>query len=270
MTNNGHTLLMNPGDDLVILIRDTREGLLTSIADLTTGEQGFMVASAHNGFKNTDYSTCDTHAFSFHPEFSTARPGNGIPWAGLFANVNFATETGHFDLGINGDADSDDSDCVIGPMIAGCIDYTSGGDLDYDGPPYRPDWPDGSKRHPSPLLIGALNGKGVGPMSTNSSGFDYSDPYSAIQFKSNVPLSETYCNFTNGVGCVVPPLEAAFYPFYSQLGSGSGCRMMIGNDIPGLTTNDFGKDAQYGASAEVFGFFGYGNFGPVIPNPCTP
>jgi hypothetical protein len=26
----------------------------------------------------------------------------------------------------------------------------------------------------------------------------------------------------------------------------SGCRWLIGNDVPGLTANDFGKTAQYG------------------------
>ena len=107
-------------------------------------------------------------------------------------------------------------------------------------------------------------------MSSISGGLNYSDPYPTIQFKTDIPDSETYCNFTNGVGCIVPPTGAAFYPFYSQLGSGSGCRMTIGNDIPGLTTNDFGKDAEYGSYAVVEGYLGYGNFGSIIPNPCTP
>jgi hypothetical protein len=243
---------------------------LTAIIDLTTGKEGYMVASAANGFRNSDYSTCQTHPFSFHPEFSTASPQNAVPWTALFGNVTFATEMGHFELGANADADSDDSECFNGPTIAGCLDFSSGGDLDYDGPPYLPDWPDGSRKHPSPVLIGALNGRGVGPMSSTYDGSEYSDPYPTIQFKTDVPLSESYCNFGSGVGCVVPPTQAAFYPFYSQLGRGSDCRMTIGNDIPGLTTNDFGKDTQYGSYALVDGYYGFGNFGPMIPNPCTP
>jgi hypothetical protein len=269
-TPNAHTLLMNPGDDVVVVIRDTQDGVLTLVIDLTTGKEGFMVASAQNGFGDTDFNTCQTYPFSFHPEFSTASPQNGVPWAAQFVNVNFWAETGHFELGANADADADDSDCFTGPTIAGCLLFNSGGDLDYDGPEYLPDWPDGSRKHPSPVLIGALNGKGIGPMSADPSGFEYSYPYPTLQFKTSIALSETGCSFTDGVGCVVPPPGAAFYPFFSQLGSGSGCRMTIGNDIPGLTTNDFGKDAQYGASAEMFGYYGFGNFGPMIPNPCIP
>jgi len=267
-TPNGHTLMMNPGDDLVILIRDTPLGLLTLVSDLTTGREGFMVASAGNGFRNTNYSTCQTTPFTFHPEFSTASPQNGVPWASLYDNVNFAVETGHFELGANGDTDADDSDCFSGPMIAGCADYASGGDLDYDGPPYLPDWPDGSRNHPSPVLIGALNGRGFGPMSSSLNGLTYSDAYPTIQFKTNVPNSDSNCNF-DGVGCVVPPTGAAFYPFYNQVGTGTPCRLTFGNDIPGRTTNDFGKDAQYGSYTFLAGF-GFGNFGPMLANPCTP
>jgi hypothetical protein len=268
-TPNAHTLLMNPGDDLVIAIRDTPDGVLTLIIDLTTGREGFMVASPANGFQNTDYATCQTYPFSFHPEFSTASPGNGIPWASLYSNVSFFTEIGHFELGGTADSDADDSDCFSGPTVAGCIDYFSGGDLDFDGPPYQPDWPDGSKKHPSPLLIGSLTGRGIGPMSASPGGIVYSTPYTTMQFKTNVANADSNCNFTNGVGCVVPPNGAAFYPFYSQLGTRTGCLLTIGNDIPGRTTNDFGKDAQYGPYTFIAGF-AFGNFGALIPNPCSP
>ena len=61
------------------------------------------------------------------------------------------------------------------------------------------------------------------------------------------------CNRTTGAGCtIVPPTDdgqpATFYPFFSITGSNlaSGCRWLIGNDVPGLTANDFGKTAQYG------------------------
>lgn len=268
ITPNAHTLLMNPGDDVVILIRDTPDGVLTQVIDLTTGKQGFIVASTENGFRNTDFKTCKTHPFSFHPEFNTASPQNGSPWAALHNNVILFTEIGHFELGANGDADADESDCFTGPVIAGCLNFTSGGDLDFDGPSYLADWPDGSKNHPSPILIGALNGKGIGPMSS-SNGLIYSDVYPMIQFKTDGPNSESSCNFNTGVGCVVPPTGAAFYPFYNQLGTGSACLLTIGNDIPGSSTNDFGKDAQYGSLAFISGF-PFANFGPMLPNPCTP
>lgn len=266
---NAHTLLLNPGDDLVVAIRDTPDGVLTLIIDLTTGKEGFMVASAKNGFMNTDYATCQTYPFSYHPEFSTASPGNGIPWAALYSNVSFFTEIGHFELGANGDGDGDDTECFPGPFVAACLEYTSGGDLDFEGPPYQPDWPDGSKNHPNPVLIASLTSKGFGPMSARPGSLNYTDNYPMMQFKADVADSDSNCNVTTGVNCVVPPSGAVFYPFYNQLGNGSPCRLTIGNEIPGQTVNDFGKNAEYGPYTFVQGF-GFANFGSIIPNPCAP
>ena len=199
-----------------------------------------------------------------------------MPWAALEANVNIAVETGHFEFP---DGDSDDSDCTSGPPLAACFDYASGGDLDFDGPPYRADWPDGSTHHPSPILIGALNGRGFGPMSfttgndgdnDNGPGGDpsgYFGAYSTLQFQTDIPAAESTCNTSNGVGCVVPPVGAKFYPFYNQLGRGRDCLLTFGNDIPGRTTNDFRKDAQYGSpTARYAGDLASG----PMPNPCTP
>lgn len=270
-TTNSHTLFMNPGDTLLILITDTPEGLLTYILDETTGKEGFMIASAHNGFSNTNISTCQTTPFNFHSEYDTAKPENVMPWTALEFNVNFAVETGHFELGANGDNDADDQPCFPGPTIAGCVAYYGvlPGDLDFDGPPYLPDWPDGSPNHPSPILIGSLNGRGVGPMSFDSSG-GYSEPYPSLLFETDITLSLFdlgVCSPTDIAACKVPPLNAAFYPFYNQLGEGSKCRFIFGNDIPGKTTNDFGQDAQYGGLSLINP--------PLLqslpmPNPCTP
>ena len=80
------TLLMNPGDQLRITLKDTNDGLIARVDDLTTEETGFMVASAANGFQNTDPNTCAGTNFSFHPEFDRAKFGNFIPWAALQAN----------------------------------------------------------------------------------------------------------------------------------------------------------------------------------------
>ncbi|MHB8816852.1 MAG: hypothetical protein ACYDAE_26810, partial [Steroidobacteraceae bacterium] len=104
-TPNGHTLLMNQGDHLRITITDTPSGLLTRIDDLTTGQSGYMVASGRNGFQNTDPNSCAGTNYDFHPEYSTARFGNFVPWAALQANVNIAVEIGHFTPGLNGDGD---------------------------------------------------------------------------------------------------------------------------------------------------------------------
>ena len=275
-TPDSHTLFMNPGDKLLIIIKDTPDGLLTFVRDETTHRDGFMVASGKNGFANTNISNCETTPFNFHPEYSTAKPENINPWAALELNVNLAVETGHFELGANGDNDIDDQPCFTGPTIAGCVAGAIGGDLDFDGPPYLPDWPDGSQNHPSPILVGAFKGRGIGPMSFNSAGrgegdAPYSNAYDTLQFQTDVPASEYLttppCNTNTGAGCVAPPADAAFYPFYSQLGSGGNCLLAFGNDIPGQTTNDFGKDAQYGSP--TVRYFGDLASGPR-PNPCAP
>ena len=95
-TPNAQTLLMNQGDKLQITIKDTASGLINRIDDQTSGKSGFMVASGANGFQTLDPNTCAGTLFNFHPEFSTAKFGNFVPWAALQANVGFAVEIGHF------------------------------------------------------------------------------------------------------------------------------------------------------------------------------
>jgi hypothetical protein len=264
-TPNAQTLFMNPGDDLLITIADTPSGLLTAVLDLTTGTEGFMVASGSRGFKHTDLNSCRTTPYNFHPEYSSAKIQNIVPWAALLANVNLAVESGHFELGANGDMDADDSECFPGPPIAGCLDFSTGGDFDFDGPPYLPDWPDGSRHHPTPVVISAANGSGIGPMAVTDN--LHLAGYSSMMFESNAPYTDVNCDFTTGKGCVVPPAGARFYPFYNQIGQGKDCVLAFGNDTPGKTTNDFGKDAQYGAPTPG----DLGNLASApITNPCTP
>jgi hypothetical protein len=56
-----------------------------------------MVASAANGFMNTDLNTCNGTPFAFHPEYSTAQPQNQVPWAALEGGVLMEDELGHFE-----------------------------------------------------------------------------------------------------------------------------------------------------------------------------
>jgi hypothetical protein len=142
-TPNAETLLMNQGDLIRVTIKSTSAGLETLVEDLTTHTSGFMVASAANGFQNTDPATCNATPFSFYPEYSTASTANIVPWALARANISFAMEIGHFEAA---DADpDDDASCVpasstTGPLVAGCF----GLDDDFDGYPYLHDWPNGS------------------------------------------------------------------------------------------------------------------------------
>jgi hypothetical protein len=259
MTPNANTLMMNPGDVLIILITDTSAGLVTYVKDVTTGQAGFMFANASLGFAHTNPTSCQTTPFTFHPEYSTASAANTVPWAALQLNVNFSMELGHFELGANGDTDTDDAPCFSGPTIAGCLALNAG-DADFDGPSYQADWPDGSSNHPAGVSI-----VGGGPISLTSSGF--TNQFASIQFETNVGYTESSCNVFTGAGCTVPPAAAAFYPFYSQGTSGSTCMLTFGNDIGGFVVNDFGKDAQYGGStASQPALF---TSGPR-KNPCTP
>src|SRR5437763_8607835 len=193
-----------------------------------------MVASAANGFANTDLNTCASTPFSFHPEFGTARYGNFVPWVPFQVNIGFAMEIGHFTPGATGDNDADDAPCFPGPLIAGCYDLAQAGDLDFDGTSYLPDWADGTANTPTSIKISSALGNGVGPVSSPGGKNDYSHPYSAFQFETAVLVAEARagtCSPTNPSGCKVPPVGAVFYPFYTQAGLGRNCVFMFGNDI---------------------------------------
>ena len=275
-TPNSHTLLMNQGDHLRVTITDTDAGLLTRVDDLTTGQTGFMVASATNGFQNTDPDSCAGANYSFHPEFDTAKFGNFVPWAALQANIDFAVEIGHFTPGAKGDMDADDAPCFPGPTVAGCLNLALGGDLDFDGSSYRFDWPDGTRNNATSLAIRSVSGGGIGPLSRADDSGNYSRPFPIVFFQTDVSASETTCQ-PNGVGCVVPPVGAKFYPFFSLVGASTdrtdrtdrgdaeGCTLLFGN-FSGSGVNDFGRDKQYGAS-NLSWFFGQNTGGPRV-NPC--
>lgn len=267
-TPNAETLLMNQGDRLKVTINDTpgnvNGGVTTRINDLSTGQSGFMIASAANQFQSLNIADCSGTNFSFHPEFSTARFGNFVPWAALQANVGFSSEIGHFQPGPNGDGDADDAPCFsasLDRILAGCL----GLDADFDGTPYQADWPDGTKNNATSLRFTA-------PRFAASGSSSYTDRYPILQFETDALASESTCN-QDGTGCTVPPQGAHFYPFYSVRGSdvsaqarGNGnCVFEFGNLTHGV--NDFGQDAQYGTSNLPW-FFGTASGGPQA-NPCV-
>ena len=99
---NGKTLKMNSGDKLTVSISDVPDsgspdigGLRASVTDLTTGQTGFIVASAKNGFQNTSMIDCSGTPFSFHAEYSSAKKQNQVPWAALEGGVLMQQEIGH-------------------------------------------------------------------------------------------------------------------------------------------------------------------------------
>jgi hypothetical protein len=270
------TLLMNQGDRIRVTIKDTPDGLLTLVEDLTSGKSGFMVASAANGFQNTDPVTCATTAFSFHPEFSTATPDNISPWAADRLNVSFSMEIGHFEPRDNDNPNVDDALCfpastITGPLVAGC--YFE--DSDFDGTSYRADWPDGTKANAKSLRIKSSRGQGIGPLSAskNAKGNDvYINPFPVLQFLTDGPASDPACFDSFTPVCAVPQTGAAFYPFYA-VSTGdpqdqpASCALLFGN-FSGPGINNFGGTAQYG-TPDIFRDFQV-DVGPIQLNPCLP
>src|SRR5262249_54870786 len=131
------------------------------------------------------------------------------------------------------------------------------GDLDFEGQPYLPDWPNGSPNFPTSFAY-------AGPFTVGG------HTYPQVQFESNVGGSSNLCDPGPGAGCTVPPISAKFYPFWSLSplatlgGHNIGCVWNFGNDQP-RTIADFGKDAQYGTPD--LARFGGTSTSPVLPNP---
>jgi hypothetical protein len=138
--------------------------------------------------------------------------------------------------------------------VNGCdVFFGAIGDLDYDGTPYYPDWPNSTRpdKFPSPFLQQQ-------PTSTDG------HRYSQIQFVTDSSSTQlnTGCDTTTGTGCVLPPKGPGnFYPYFTQARVGDSCVWEFGNMRNG---NNFGGDAQYGSvGPTTLGAFA----GPILPNP---
>jgi hypothetical protein len=266
VTPNAQTLTMGQGDHIRVTLRDTARGLIAKVHDLSTGEIGFMVASAANGFAQVDRNTCAPSPFNYHPLWDTATQEHINPWSDARNNIAFAMEIGHFEMP---DRDNDDFDCLPG---IGCL----AADSDFDGGSYLRDWPDGTSHHATSIKIGSAKGHGIGPLSRGDDG-EYDVPFPTIRF-------ETTTNNVGGVvcpgsDCKLPPDGAAFYPFYALVSGDNdanqddnnaneeACFMVFGN-FTGTLVNNFDADAQYGApdTARFASLF----TSPPEPNPCLP
>jgi hypothetical protein len=237
-TPNRQTLLMNPGDELQVTIRDTPNGILNQIDDLTTGLSGFMVASAHNGFRHIVFdparTACNGAPYDYHPMYATSRAPQGIEpvtWAGWTAhtmNVSASLEIGHFE---SPDAASDpageETPCFPGPTIPACI----GTDQDFDGFSYQTAFPDGSRQRPTPLLWQSPQFRSdVGDAASAGEGFG--NTYTQVNFETDLPALEASCDVFTGAGCTNPPPGATFYPFPHTMTSDMGCSWTIGANHP--------------------------------------
>jgi hypothetical protein len=103
---DSHTLKMNPGDVLKVSISNVADsgvpdvgGLKASVTDVTTGQTGYIVASAKNGFAQSQGiqgpADCSGIPHSFHAEYNSAQQQNQVPWAALEGGVLMEQEIGH-------------------------------------------------------------------------------------------------------------------------------------------------------------------------------
>ena len=264
-------LFMDPGDQLDISIHDSTDGLVASIADLTSGESGSMTASIANGFAQVNYDptapTCTQTPYAFHPMYATSGEHTRVPWAAHSYNVAFADEIGHFEYcrnvnphgkcvvpgGVDGETnhkkDGDDSACFdadesLRIQVGGCIAT----DNDFDGVSYQTTWP-GTLSNPA--LDAAVN---PGSVLFSSPTFGGGQNYDRVGFEADLPRIEAadfggICDRSTGANCVNPPPGSNFYPFFSTRTDASvGCFWQLGGaNIPG-TTNTFG-----GSSSAEFG-----------------
>ncbi len=286
-------LFMSSGDRLAVTLHDTKHGLRTDIQDKTNGKSGFMVASAANGFGQVKYAPdpstdCTNIPYDFHPMYSTSSEQTRVIWAAHSYNIAFSDEIGHFDYcngatiaqspggvscptgnteGMSGDTEptnGDDNFCFPASQssldqLQGCTDTNTG----FDGVPYQPVWPDGNTvLHPTSILF-------TSPLT----GPAYNTNYKRVAFEADLPRIEfSTCNRSTGAGCTLIPTTddnapANFYPFYSitgkgNQGQGGACNWQIGNDTP-ATTNDFGKNNQYGSLLKLT-YLAFGGGGATL------
>jgi hypothetical protein len=282
-----HDFLMNQGDDLTVRLSDTASGLRVLINDHSTHTSGGMTASAANGFGNVVFdpsaAKCTVQPYNFHPEFSTSTPATRNVAAAHTYNVAFSDEIGHFEycgkVGTDPDstclqplgADTNDGD-TAGPdpagdddfclpassslkvKIGGCLDI----DGDFDGVSYNFTWPGSIS---NPVADRLLNPQSFLFTSPTTAGKNFS----SMAFESDISRDEsddtefnvqTACQRhllnpsdpSPGTGCVNPPPNSVFYPFYSTRQTAHGCMWQEGGPyIPG-TTQEFGGSAhaEYG------------------------
>jgi hypothetical protein len=310
-TPNGQTLMMNPGDTITIHMGDApvpghrgQSAFKVVIDDLTTGQAGFMQASAANGFQNTSITDCSGTPFNFQPEYNTAARFNITPWAALQTDISTQFEIGHFTpcTQLTKPAPLPLSATFTDTMFQECHGpyetAAAGGDgatkvESTDAPCYPSGDTHGALNTAPDTVTGCLDFFGFGDLDFDGTSYWADWPTSATpgtfpgSFVESLPttggsqypqyliqtdtaLSESSCT-ASGAGCAVPPPAAPghFYPFWSRVGSGSGagCKLEFGNVASGPAVNDLGADAQYGTDQQPT--FGYAEFeGPVLANTC--
>jgi hypothetical protein len=200
-----------------------------------------------------------------HFEPCTRVKGKSTVTLGSFTDTYFTQCAGPYDTTAEDpNLEPDDSPCfragdthggTAAPnLVTGCdVFFDAIGDLDYDGTPYYPDWP--NSLTPGPFPSPVLQQQ---PVTTGG------HTYPRIQFVTDASATEfnTNCDLVSGSGCVLPPQGPGnFYPFWTLAKVGGQCVWEFGNMHNG---SSFGGDAQYGSvGPTTIGAFA----GPIRPNP---
>jgi hypothetical protein len=277
---------MNPGDKVTARLFDApvpghagQHALKAVVADLTTGQSGYMQASAANGFMNTSIVDCSGTPFNFEPEYSSAKRDNIAPWTALQGDIITQFEIGHFEactsltgsgaFTISGKSDPYQRFCHGPYESTAARDGSKANAEASDAPCFN-------KGDTHPAFGGLAPDEVTGcvmfftqngdldfdgspywrdwPDSTRPdtfpSTFEQQQPvgagglgYPEYFFDSDVALSESTCTGTSG--CAIPPPKAPgnFYPYWTLT---SGCLWEFGNMTNG---NTFGGPSQeYGTN----------------------
>jgi len=310
--NNDETLLMNPGDRITVHMSDEPapgggDAFEVTIRDLSTGQSGFMQASAANGFMTTSAADCSGTPFNFQPEYNTAARANIIPWAALSTNISTEFETGHWescstlsdaipnedplDTGgayneCNGPYENAGPPDNTTPELGDAVCYLKGDTHPgFDGPGTSTDPDEATGCQDNEFQNGDLDFDGQPyytdwPTSLHAGLYPASfleqfptsngRQYSQYFFQTDIALSESTCTPSTLSGCTVPPQgPGGFYPYWSTLNLGpfGGCSLEFGN-VATILENTHGKDAEYGTNQ--FATLGYPEFeGAVQNNPCS-
>jgi hypothetical protein len=302
-TPNKHTLMMRPGDHLTIHIWDApvpgqpgQRALETSIFDRSTGQYGFMQASAANGFMATNINDCSGTPFNYEPEYNTSRVKNIVPWAADQVNVSTEFEIGHFEACSRLTKPFNVSTVIPGyndvswNQCHGAYENSAPASAESLEPGDAFCYPKGDTHFgqaPPNVVTGCednlfqngdldFDGNSYWPDWPTSvtpnrfpATFLESPPttvggasYPRFQIQTDAALSESSCAYPATTGCAVPPPTAPgkFYPYWTLT---SSCVWEFGNVMNG---NTFGQEAQYGSIPPGLGYPQL--LGPIMRNPC--
>ena len=143
-----------------------------------------------------------------HWEACTTVSGAATDTIGSFTDTYYKHCQGPYETSADNSKDNepDDSPCyrkgdthggTAAPnLVTGCdVFFDAIGDLDYDGQPYWPDWPDSTTAGPFPTSFLQQQPTSTGHV------------YPQIQFMTDSSATQfnTNCNLTSGAGCQLPP-----------------------------------------------------------------